>query len=175
MKLIISEKNYKMAPRLHTILEQKVKKLDKYFPDDDTVCKVVMSQQGKHARMEVSINYLGTQIRSEVEGQTMYYNIDEIMPKLERQINKYRSKVYAKGKAPKVDGYEFVSDVDDTPLKIEKVKKFVIDKITPEEAIDSLELVDHDFYIFYNVKTENVEVVYRRKDGSIGLLQPQID
>ena len=174
MKLVISENNYKMTQKLHSILEQKVKKLDKYFPDDETVCKVVMSQQGRRARMEVSINYLGTQIRSEVEGMTMYYNIDEIMPKLERQINKYRSKVYAKGKAPKVDGYEFVSDVDDT-LKIEKTKKFVIDKITPEEAIDSLELVDHDFYIFYNVKTENVEVVYRRKDGSIGLLQPQID
>ncbi len=173
MKLDVIQTNYQPKGKLLEILEQKVKRLDKYFPDSDTVCKIVLSQQGKRCTMEVSINYKGTTIRSEVKGDTMYYNIDECLPKLERQIVKHKDKLYSKGKAPK-DDYQFISHVEVEPIEIKKVKKFTVEKITPEEAVENLELVGHDFFVFCNVQTGNVEVVYKREDGSIGLLQPEV-
>ena len=71
--------------------------------------------------------------------------------------------------------YEFVSDVEDTPIEIAKVKRFEVESMTAIEAAENLEMVDHDFYLFVNEDTGNVEAVYRRKDGSIGLLQPYLD
>ncbi|MCH5152075.1 MAG: ribosome-associated translation inhibitor RaiA [Clostridiales bacterium] len=176
MKLEIVAKNYRVTDRLEQILEAKTKRLDKYFPDDKTPCKVVLSDLGRQCKMEISINYHGTHIRSEVVGDTMYYNVDAALPKLERQLIKHREKLNKSYKMPERPAeYEFVSDVEVTPLKIAKTKRFVVDTMTAVEAAENLELVDHDFYLFVNVETGNVEAVYRRKDGAIGLLQPYIE
>ena len=176
MKLEIVAKNYRVTDRLEQILEAKTKRLDKYFPDDRTPCKVVLSDLGRQCKMEISINYHGTHIRSEVVGDTMYYNVDAALPKLERQLIKHREKLNKSYKLPERPAeYEFVSDVEVTPLKIAKTKRFAVDTMTAIEAAENLELVDHDFYVFVNAETGNVEVVYRRKDGAIGLLQPYIE
>ncbi len=173
MKLEIVAKNYHVSDRLNQILQAKVRKLDKYFPDSDTVAKVVMTDMGRQCKMELSINYHGTQLRSEVIGDTMYYNIDECLPKVERQIVKYRTKLNDKKRMPAADNdYQFVSDVEIAPVEIAKTKKFAVDRLTPVEAAENLEMVGHDFYLFVNNETGNVEAVYRRKDGTIGLLQP---
>lgn len=173
MKLEIVAKNYHVTDRLEQILIGKTRRLDKYFPDDATPCKIVLSETGRLCKMEISINYHGTYIRSEVEGDTMYYNIDACLPKLERQLVKHRDKLNRSYKLPERTGdYEFVSDVDVTPLTISKVKRFEVSRMTAIEAAENLELVDHDFYLFINSETGNVEAVYRRKDGGIGLLQP---
>ena len=174
MKLEVLAKNYHVSERLNQILQSKIKKLDKYFPDSDTVAKVVMTDLGRQCKMELSINYYGTQLRSEVVGNTMYYNIDECLPKIERQIVKYREKLNSKKKMPPFDrnDYQFVSDVEVEPVTIAKVKRFEIDTLTPIEAAENLEMVGHDFYLFNNVETGRVEAVYRRKDGTIGHLQP---
>lgn len=174
MKLEITTKNnYRVTNRLEEILDEKIKKLDRYFPDKDTLCKVVMTDLGRQSKMEVSINYFGQLIRAEVVGNTMYYNIDEILPKLERQIAKHHDKLSKKKTVPKQDfEYQYVSDVDLEPVEIAKTKRFLIDSLTVLEAADSLELVGHDFYLFENIETGNVEAVYLRKDGTIGHLQP---
>ena len=173
MQLEIVEKNYRASDRLEQILVAKTKKLDKYFPDGNTPCKVVLSDLGRQCKMEISINYHGAHIRSEVVGDTMYYNIDSCLPKLERQIIKHREKLNKSYKMPERPvEYEFVSDVEDTPVEIAKVKTFEIERMTALEAAENLEMVDHDFYLFVNVDTGNVEAVYRRKDGTVGLLQP---
>ena len=102
-----------------------------------------------------------------------YYNIDAALPKLERQLVKHREKLSQSYKIPAAPGeYEFVSDVDVTPLAIAKTKRFAVGRMSAVEAAENLELVDHDFYLFVNEETGNVEAVYRRKDGTIGLLQP---
>lgn len=176
MKLEIVAKNYHTTDRLEQILTAKTKKLDKYFPDANTPCKVVLSDLGRQCKMEISINYHGTHIRSEVVGDTMYYNIDACLPKLERQIVKHREKLNKSHKMPeKPAEYEFVSEVPDTPVEIAKVKRFEVERMTALEAAENLDMVDHDFYLFVNDETGNVEAVYRRKDGSIGLLQPYVD
>ena len=176
MKLEIVAKNYRVTDRLEQILTAKTKRLDKYFPDDRTPCKVVMTDLGRQCKMEISINYHGTHIRSEVVGDTMYYNVDAALPKLERQLVKHREKLNKSYKLPERPAeYEFVSDVEVTPLTIAKTKRFAVSAMSAVEAAENLELVDHDFYLFVNVETGNVEAVYRRKDGTIGLLQPYIE
>lgn len=172
MKLELITKNYHVSERLEQILSAKLKKLDKYFADGDTPCKVVLSDLGRQCKMEISINYRGTYIRSEVVGDTMYYNIDSCLPKLERQLVKHREKINKTHKLPEPADFEFVSDVDLEPVKIAKTKRFEVERISALEAADKMDLLDHDFYLFVNEETGNVEAVYRRKDGSIGLLQP---
>ena len=126
--------------------------------------------------MEIAINYHGNYIRAEVSGDTMYYNIDTCLPKIERQIIKHRDKLSKSHKMPEVPTeYEFVSDVEPRgQLEISKVKSFEVTRMTPEEAVENLEMLDHDFYVFVNAANDNVEIVYRRKDGTIGLLRPLI-
>ena len=176
MKLDIVAKNYRVTDKLEQILTAKTKRLDKYFPDANTPCKIQLTDLGRQCKMEVSINYHGTHIRSEVTGDTMYYNIDACLPKLERQIVKHREKLNKSHKMPeRVGDYEFVSDVEVTPLAIAKTKRFACARMSAIEAAENLELVDHDFYLFVNEQTGNVEAVYRRKDGTIGLLQPYND
>ena len=176
MKLEIVAKNYRVTDKLETILTAKTKRLDKYFPDANTPCKVVMTDLGRQCKMEISINYHGTHIRSEVVGDTMYYNIDSALPKLERQLIKHREKLNKSYKMPERPAeYEFVSDVEVTPLQIAKTKRFAVGTMSAIEAGENLELVDHDFYLFVNSATGNVEAVYRRKDGTIGLLQLYIE
>ncbi len=175
MKLEIVTRNYHVTDRLEQILVAKTKKLDKYFPDSDTPCKIVLTDQGRQCKMEIAINYHGNHIRAEVSGDTMYYNIDTCLPKIERQIIKHREKLNKSHKMPeKPSDYEFVSEVEQAPVAIAKVKTFEIDRMSPEEAVENLDMLDHDFYVFVNSKTDNVEIVYRRKDGTIGLLQPII-
>ena len=176
MKLEIVAKNYRVTDRLEQILTAKTRRLDKYFPDDQTPCKILLADAGRQCKMEISINYHGTHLRSEVEGDTMYYNIDACLPKLERQIIKHRDKLNRSYKMPeRPTEYEFVSYVDETPLQITKVKRFEIQQMTPAEAAENLDMVDHDFYLFINEETGNVEAVYKRKEGGLGLLQPIID
>lgn len=175
MKLDIVAKDYKVSDRLKEVLSAKINKLDKYFNGIDANAKVVLSDNGKQCKMELSIVAHGVMFRSEVVGKTMYYNIDECMPKIERQIVKHREKLFDKNKQPVDNNYLYISEVDTTPNKITKVKSFVIESMSPVEAGDSLDMVDHDFYLFVNKDTGNVELVYRRDDGTVGHLQPIVE
>ncbi len=177
MKLDIIAKNYTVRGNLTSILEKKLQKLDKYFGEEPTI-KVIMSGNGKQCRLELSLIYNGHQFRSEVTGATMYYNIDAALPKLERQIIRHKEKLTDKsGKMPDVkdNEYVYVAGVEEEQPEIAKVKKFAIKSEDIKEAIAQLEMLDHDFYVFVNEATKNVEVVYRRHDGRVGLLQPYVE
>lgn len=178
MKLEIVSRDYKMTDGLKALLSNKLDRLDKYFPNGDTPAKVVLKGDEKRAKMEISIFYHGAQIRSEVGGNTMYHIIDDILPKLERQIVKYRGKLNERYKMPALqkDDYMFVSGVaEDKSPEIAKTKKFPIQRMGLKEALINFGMLDHDFYLFVNEISGNVEVVYRRQDGSVGHLQPYIE
>lgn len=180
MKIEMICKNYKLAKRLSDVMTVKLNRLDKFFPDSKTPIKVVMStDNGKRCKMEVSINFYGAHIRSEVSGDTMYYIIDDIIPKLERQIVKHRAKLSRKQSLPliieDVEIEEEINKETEYFNQIAKVKKFPIQSIEVKEAVEELEMVGHDFYLFVNSATGNVEAVYRRKDGTLGLLQPYVE
>ncbi len=171
MKLEFLTKNYKASTRLTEVLQNKLDRLDKYF-DGEAVAKVVLSDNGKSCKTEVTVSGGGISVRSEASGKTMYYNIDTILPKLERQIVKMHSR---HSDRRHIDSdYMYVAEVDVAPIAITRVKQFDLSRMTAVEAAQQLDMVDHDFYIFVNADTDNVEVVYRRRDGDAGHLQPKI-
>lgn len=173
MKVEIVERNYHASEKLEQVLLKKLNKLDRYFGDDITA-KVVLSQSGRRPRLELSIPYYGLSLRAEAEEATMYHNIDVALPKLERQVLKHADKLNRRKRLPEVQEYAFVAGVEEEPQPIVKTKEFDVTVLSREDAVAELDLSDHDFYLFVNEESGAPEVVYRREDGTVGLLKPRI-
>lgn len=173
MKIEISERNYDVGVRLRALFEKKIEKLNRYFPDD-AVAKVVCAKEGKRFKLELTVINKGNIYRSETYGENMYENIDVVLPKIEKQIIKYYSKNRDKLKKSSMDNsnFEFLETAPkDKEKQIFKKKTFNLDPTTVEDAMENLENLEHDFYIFLNAETGKVNVLYNRKDGELGLIE----
>ena len=182
MKIDIQQRNYVVKERLEDLIEKKVKKLDKYFSKDAS-CKIVCSASKDKMRykMEITISSSGKYIRSEVETDNMYANLDLCLARIEKQLVKLSGKAETKVKRGGVKN--LVSDdmipdfafLDEMPVfsknKIVKRKMYELLPITPEQAIDEMELIGNSFYVFRNSKTGEVNVVYARREGGYGLIE----
>ncbi|MDD7457528.1 MAG: ribosome-associated translation inhibitor RaiA [Clostridia bacterium] len=169
MRKEILGKNYSPSEKLKEVVVTKLSKLDKYF-DDDAVAKVVCytAKNGEKHIMEVTINLDNKILRAEETTDNMYNNIDLIIPKLTRQIRKYRTKL---SKKVKEDVFVQVGEPKEDDYKqIVRKKSFELVPMTEDEAIESFELIDHDFYVYLSKETGRVNVLYRRDDGDYGLL-----
>ncbi len=174
MRIEIIEKNCKASEKLAAVVEKKVSRLDKYF-DEDAVCSVYLKTEGKRSKTELTIYYKGNMIRAEVSGENFYDNIDAVLPKIERQIYKHKSKLESKLKK---DAFEekqlfFREEILPQEGKLVKTKTFTLTPMTTEEAAEQLDLLGHTFYIFQDAETNEVRVVYLRENGDIGLLIPK--
>ena len=172
MKIDIVEKNYDVGKRLEELIEKKVGKLERYF-DKAANCKVVCKKEGDVFKLEINVSAKNAFFRSEVSGENMYNNLDVALPKLEKQIIKFKGKKQNNFKVPEVaSDLLFLEEVPQMfSSKISKRKSFSLDPITEEDAIFMLEAVDHDFYVFLNAETGKINVVYRRKSGEYGLIE----
>ena len=179
MKIEIAQKNYVIKERLQDLIEKKVKKLDKYF-EKNANCKVVCSQSKDKLRnkMEITIASSGRFIRSEVETDNMYANLDICLARIEKQLVKLKGKQATKNKkavALKTLEMPDFAFLDEAPVfakpKIVKTKRYELTSITPEEAIDEMELIGNTFYVFRNAKTGDVNIVYARREGGYGLIE----
>ena len=165
-------RNYKISDKLKDIIEKKLEKLEKYFNKDVDV-KVACSEQNDTCKLEVTINSAGLFIRSEVESDNMYNNIDVALPKLEKQILK-NNKKYKNKFADKVvtTSFEYVEEMPEaTKTKVVKTKSFDLDPISVEDAQAFMEAVGHNFYVFLNGETGEINVLYKRNDGNLGLIE----
>ncbi|MGN0961201.1 MAG: ribosome hibernation-promoting factor, HPF/YfiA family [Christensenellales bacterium] len=172
MEIKFISKNYKISDKLKDIIEKKLQKLEKYFTKDTTI-KVACSEQNDICKLEITINSAGLFIRSEVASDNMYNNIDLSMPKLERQIVKNTKKYKNKFASNEIfDALEFL---DEEPLietkKVVKKKTFELDPMTVEDAEDYMEAVGHSFYVFLNAETGEINILYKRNDGNLGLIE----
>lgn len=172
MKVVYVEKKFKFAQRFKSVIEDKLARLDKYFPEQATAT-VCGSKQDKREKLEISISCKGVSYRAEVDGNNNYENIDLVLPKLERQVVRTKQKGKSdRRSAPKNVGYEFLMEEPDTKLaEVSKKKSFNLDPITVEEAKDAIERIDHSFYIFLNAETGKVNVLYKRNDRKYGLIE----
>jgi len=173
MKLELVERNYDIGARLATIIAKKISKLDKYFPDDARA-RVVCKLENKTYKLELTITSKGLLYRAEVVGENMYENIDLILPKIERQVLKSSSKKRDSFKKSAFDNPElmFVEKMPVyKPRDIFKRKTFNLDPITVDDAKVMLEDVDHDFYVFLNAESGKVNVLYKRLDDKLGLIE----
>ena len=173
MKIEITQRNYVAKDKLLDLIEKKIQKFDKYL-DSNANAKVVLTKSGSLERykMEVTIKSRDLFVRSEVETDNMYANLDLCLAKIERQIVRISGKV--KDAVKSVDPmdmlfYDAVPEIK--PAAIVKRKDFELETLDEDNAIDKLELLGNDFYIYKDVQTGNVNVLYKREDGNYGLIK----
>ena len=169
MKIDFLCRNYEASDKLKDVITKKVDRLDKFF-EDDTKVKIVLKEANNVQTMELTIAVSGGVLRAEVSGKNMYELIDLALPKREKQIIKHHSKM--KDKKFKVK--DFVGETEKTvePEKqVVRSKAFELTPMTVEDAIEEMELVGHEFYVFLNRATGNVSVLYTRRDGNYGLIE----
>ena len=173
MRIEIIEKNCKASEKLTGIIEKKIGRLEKYF-DVDSVCTVFLKQENKFAKTEVTILYKGNMIRAEVSGENFYDNIDVILPKIENQIYRHKSRIESTLKKDAfLEKRLFLEEADVPVGKLVKTKTFELSPMTTEEAVEQLDLLGHSFYIFQDAETGEVRVVYLRSNGDVGLIIPK--
>ncbi|MCI7469723.1 MAG: ribosome-associated translation inhibitor RaiA [Lachnospiraceae bacterium] len=178
MKINITGKNIELTDGLKTAVNDKLSKLDKYFTDDTTV-NVTLSVEKDRQKIEVTIPIKGQIIRSEQVSNDMYVSIDLVEEVIERQLRKYRTKLVSKQNEPKEFFQEdFIEeddndDEEDSQIKIKRTKHFGIKPMYPEDACVQMELLGHDFFVFRNAETDEVNVVYKRRGNTYGLIEPE--
>ena len=169
MKIEIVTKNYRVGDELNEVLEKKISKLDKFF-EDGAKCRVYLKKEKRGGKMEVSLNHKGIDIRAEGKGDNFYDIIDIVVPKLEKQIYKHRSKLEDKLKKSAFTDDVDISDENDFVLV--KTKQFEVKPCTLEEAIEEFELSGYGFYVFLDIEANKLKVLYLREDGNVGLIDP---
>ena len=172
MRVTVIGKNIDVTPALKEIVERKISKLDRYF-EPDVSARATLTVQKNSQIFEVTIPFNGVILRCEESTDDMYKSIDLVQAKLERQIRKQRTKLQRRSnESLRFSNFDEVALEDDDQGEIVKVKKFNIKPMSTEEAILQMELVEHNFFVFKDSDTDNVNVIYKRKDGNYGLLEP---
>ena len=176
MRFIITGRNIDVTEGLKSAVEEKLGKLDRFFAPETEV-NVTLSVEKERQKIEVTIPVKGNIIRSEQVSSDMYVSIDLDEEVIERQLKKYKNKIVSKQQNAAAFAQEFVDkDYDDEDdVKIIRTKRFGIKPMDPEEACVQMELLGHNFYVFFNSETEEVNVVYKRKGNTYGLIEPELD
>ena len=175
MRITISGRNIDLTDGLKGAVEEKLSKLEKYFTPDTDVY-VTLSVEKERQKIEVTIPMKGNIIRSEQVSNDMYVSIDLVEEVIERQLKKYKTKIISKQQAESNLRQEFIEKEtsSDEDIKIIRSKKFDIKPMYPEDACVQMELLGHSFYVFCNAETDQVNVVYRRKGNTYGLIEPEV-
>ena len=175
MKFIISGRNLEVSEGLKNSVTDKLGKLERYFTPDTEV-NVTMSIEKERQKIEVTIPVKGHIIRSEQVSNDMYVSIDLVEEVIERQLRKYKNKLVAKQQDGGNFRREFL-EIEDTiepeEIKIIRTKEIEMKPMYPEDACIQMELLGHNFYMFHNAETDEVNVVYKRKGGTYGMIVPE--
>ena len=179
MKYNINGKNIELTSALENAVEEKIVKLDKYF-NDSVTAQITLSVEKLSHIIEITIPFNGSVLRAEVEGKNMYNIMDDAVAVIEKQVNKFKNKLRDKHRTENISQFtpSFLEeeDVDAVEnIKIDKTKKFAIKPMNVEEAVLQMELVGHNFFVFFDSDSEEVNVVYKRKNGTYGLIEPVFD
>jgi putative sigma-54 modulation protein len=173
MRFMITGKNIALTDALKDAVEKKLGKLDKYF-DANVEARATLSVQKNRQIIEVTIPTNGIILRGEEATDDMYTSIDNVVEKIEKQIAKHKTKLEKRVhegtlRFADVPAYDF----DDNELKIVKTKRFAMKPMSADEAVLQMDLLGHNFFVFMNAESNEVNVVYKRKDGNYGLIEPE--
>ncbi|SDL75216.1 ribosome hibernation-promoting factor, HPF/YfiA family [Halarsenatibacter silvermanii] len=198
MKVMIYGKNIDVTPSLKEYAEEKVGKLEKFFDKDPMEAQVTLEVDKERHIVEITAHVGGLILRGEEETGDMYASIDGVMDKLERQVHKYKTKInrrlrekrqqeqeeYRQKRTQQLmeDEKELMpeevktaaedEEEDGFDPEIVRTKSFPVKPMHVKEAAMQMDLLDHDFFVFTNADTDEVNVVYRRNDGNYGLIEP---
>ena len=175
MKVTVIAKNMELTEALKEIVQKKISKLEKYF-EKDVEAKATLSVQKNRQIIEVTIPFNGAILRGEESTSDMYKSLDLVEDKLERQIRKQKTRLSRKhgGSVRFGELSDIDSNVEEDLGKLVRVKKFGVKPMNSEEAILQMDLLGHNFFVFQDADTNRVNVVYKRKDGDYGLLEPEL-
>lgn len=170
MRVLIRGRNMEVSEALKNYVEKKLKKLDK-FMDNLGEAQVTLTVKRESHRIEVTIPINGLILRGEETTSDMYTSIDMVVEKLEKQIEKYKGRLIRRNAGKSVVNGK-AAPVDDEGPKVVRTKRFAIKPMATDEAIMQMNLLGHSFFVYSNAETDQVNVVYRRKDGNYGLIEP---
>lgn len=175
MKVEVRGKNIEITAALKDYATKRLSRLEKYI-DDVKVAQVAMSVEGEMQKVEVTISLNGLLLRGEERQEDMYAAIDLVVDKLEKQLNKYKTKLFKRYRDTGLKQIVAENAMKETklePFKVVRTKRFALKPMDEEEAIMQMNLLGHNFFVFFNSKTEEVNVVYKRKNRDYGLIEPE--
>ena len=171
MNIIITTRNTKASDYLKDTIEKKLQKLSKYFSDDIGI-NVMLSEEAGRKKIEATIHANGMIFRAEDKADEFYDGIDNIVKKLSSQMTKFKKKIQRKHKDNKEFNFDAWPEAEgDGDFNVIRTKKFELEPMTVDEAVLQMEMLEHNFFVFLNMETDSVNVVYSRKDGDYGLLE----
>lgn len=176
MQVKVTGRHVEVSPALRTYAEEKIGRLERYV-DKIVDAHVILSIEKYRHIAEITLHANSITIRGEEESGDMYSSLDLVIDKIERQVRRYKERISKKpqrqervdikGKGPVIPAEEEAAEP-----RLIKTKRFAVKPMTPEEAIMHMDLVGHDFFVYRNSQTEEINVLYRRKDGNYGLIEP---
>ena len=174
MKYVITGRGTNVTDGLRSAIEEKLGKREHYFAPDTEV-HVTLKVEKDRQKVEVTVPVKGHIIRAEQVSDDMYVSIDLIEDIIERQLRKYKTKIVDSKQNVGSFTSEFMQedDYEDEDVKVIRTKRFAVKPMDPEEACVQMELLNHSFYVFRNAETDEVNVVYKRKGGDYGLIEPE--
>jgi len=171
MNIIVTGRHFDITPALKKYAEKKIKKFVRYLSNISEAIVTLTIEKYRH-KAEVLLKVNGYLIQAEGITGEIYSSIDEVAEKLERQVKKYKEKLVSHRRAEeKTGGVQMPPAIAET-VRIIKNKRFELKPMSQDEAAMQMELLDKDFFIFTNEGTGNINVIYRRKDGNFGLIEP---
>ena len=174
MRYIMYGKNIEVTEGLRLAVEDKFGKLSRYFTED-TEIHVTFSIEKELQKIEVTIPMKGNLVRAEEESEDMYASIDMVEDTIERQLRKFKNKLVDKKQNAVSLSQAFLTEEaeEDDEVKIVRTKRFAVKPMDVEEACVQMELLGHSFFVFRNAETDEVNVVYKRKGNTYGLIEPE--
>ena len=170
MKYLIRGEKVQVTDSIKDYIQEKLSKMDKYLDNPENVeAKILIKIKGVEQRVEVTIQTKGYFLRAEEAHSDLYAAIDLIIDKLERQFRKYKTKLLDKSRQENIqDSFDIEEAVEE---EIVKRKKIYLKPMDEEEAIVQMELLGHTFFVFKNIETDTICVIYKRHDGDYGLIE----
>lgn len=178
MQVVIKGKNLEVTERLRSYIQKKVIKLDRFLPNIDEARVDLSVQSTKSAKdrqvVQLTLRTDGTILRAEERSSDMQSSIDAVLDKMSRQIERFKGKRWRSMSRAPAETREDGGEEPTLEGELVRVKRFETRPMDVEEAIEQMELLGHDFFVFFNPDTDSLSVVYRRRDGGYGLLLPEV-
>lgn len=169
MKYIIRGDN---TDSIKDYIESKLDKLNKYFNSENCTATVLTKKEGRNQKIEVTIPTDNFILRNESVNEDLYAAIDNVSDKLERQIRKNKEKINKKQNKKVIEDFDYLLEDEFTgEEKIVKRKQLELKPIDEEEAIIEMEMLGHNFFVFRDVETDKINILYKRKNGNYGVIE----
>lgn len=186
MQISITGKNLEITDSLRKYVEKKIGRLDRYLPNNILEGRVELAVESTRSAKDsqvaqVTLRTKQTVLRAEESSADMFASIDAVFDKMQRQIDRFKGKRWSK-RSVEVNAVEPLPETaalaaeeeNENRPAISRVKHFPMTPMDEEEAVEQMELLGHDFYVFFNANQNQINVVYRRRSGDYGLIQPEL-